>query len=137
LFASWATRNKSRINAADRATILVLVYTSFCDSFKQGVWSNHGWGTLGAVVAGAAILFSIAMLVMALASRALGFSREDRIAAMFCGSKKTLASGVPMARLIFGTHPGIGLILLPIMIYHPLQLVICGILAQRWGSQVE
>jgi sodium/bile acid cotransporter 7 len=72
---------------------------------------------------------------MARASEALGFSREDRIAAMFCGSKKTLASGVPMAKLIFGAHPGLGLILLPIMIYHPLQLVVCGLLAQRWGRQ--
>jgi sodium/bile acid cotransporter 7 len=75
------------------------------------------------------------MVVMARASEALGFSREDRIAAMFCGSKKTLASGVPMAKLIFGAHPGLGLILLPIMIYHPLQLVVCGLLAQRWGRQ--
>jgi sodium/bile acid cotransporter 7 len=56
---------------------------------------------------------------------------------MFCGSKKTLASGVPMAKLIFGANPGLGLILLPIMIYHPLQLVICGLLAQRWGKQVD
>ena len=56
----------------------------------------------------------------------LGFSREDRIAAIFCGSKKTLASGVPMARLIFGAHPGLALILLPIMVYHSLQLVVGG-----------
>jgi sodium/bile acid cotransporter 7 len=137
LFARWASKNKSRINMADRATILVLVYTSFCDSFKNGVWSNNGWLTLALVVAIATVLFTVVMTVMGLTSRALGFSREDRIAAMFCGSKKTLASGVPMARLIFGAHPGIGLILLPIMIYHPLQLVICGVLAQRWGNQPD
>jgi sodium/bile acid cotransporter 7 len=120
---------------ADRATILVLVYTSFCDSFKNGVWADNGWTTLMVVTVIATILFAIVMTAMGLSSRALGFSREDRIAAMFCGSKKTLASGVPMARLIFGAHPGIGLILLPIMIYHPLQLVICGVLAQRWSKQ--
>ncbi len=137
LFARWASKNKSRINTADRATILVLVYTSFCDSFKNGVWSNNGWLTLALVIAIATVLFTVVMTVMGLTSRALGFSREDRIAAMFCGSKKTLASGVPMARLIFGAHPGIGLILLPIMIYHPLQLVICGVLAQRWGNQPD
>ena len=137
LLARWASKNKSRINTADRATILVLVYTSFCDSFKNGVWSNHGWTTLIIVLAIALVLFVIAMFATGLMSRALRFSREDRIAAMFCGSKKTLASGVPMARLIFGAHPGIGLILLPIMIYHPLQLVICGVLAQRWAKQPE
>jgi sodium/bile acid cotransporter 7 len=135
LFAGWATKNKSRINTADRATILVLVYTSFCDSFKNGVWTDNGLTTLVLVTGVATALFAIVMTIMGLSSRALGFSREDRIAAMFCGSKKTLASGVPMARLIFGAHPGIGLILLPIMIYHPLQLVICGVLAQRWSNQ--
>ena len=80
-------------------------------------------------------LFAAVMLLTATAARGLGFSREDRIAAIFCGSKKTLASGVPMAHLIFGAHPGIGLILLPIMIYHPLQLIVCGVLAQRWGKR--
>ncbi|HEX2100672.1 MAG TPA: bile acid:sodium symporter, partial [Candidatus Synoicihabitans sp.] len=67
--------------------------------------------------------------------RALGFAVEDRIAAVFCGSKKTLASGVPMAQIIFAGHPGIGLILLPIMIYHPLQLILCGWLAGRWAER--
>ena len=77
------------------------------------------------------------LFLTATAARMLGFSREDRIAAIFCGSKKTLASGVPMARLIFGAHPGLALILLPIMVYHSLQLVVGGILAQRWGQQAD
>ena len=77
-------------------------------------------------------LFALVMVLTSNAARALGFAREDRIAAIFCGSKKTLASGVPMAKLIFGAHPGLGLILLPIMIYHPLQLIVCGVLAERW-----
>jgi solute carrier family 10 (sodium/bile acid cotransporter), member 7 len=74
---------------------------------------------------------------MSFAADALGFSREDKIAAMFCGSKKTLASGVPMSKLIFAGNPGLGLILLPIMIYHPLQLVICGFLAERWAKRTD
>ena len=137
LLAGVATRHKSKINVADRWTILVLVYTSFCDSFKEGVWAEHGWSTLLIVLAIAAVLFAVAMAIMGMVSRALGFPAEDRIAAMFCGSKKTLASGVPMARLIFGAHPAIGVILLPIMIYHPLQLVISGVLAQRWARRTE
>lgn len=135
LLAEWAWRNKGFINVADRATILVIVYTSFCDSFRRGVWSEHGWTTLAIVLGCALALFTLAMLAMRLMSGALKFSREDQIAAMFCGSKKTLAAGVPMARLIFGAHAGMGMILLPIMIYHPLQLVICGVLAQRWGRE--
>ncbi len=132
---AFALRHKPRINLVDRGTILVLVYTSFCDSFRQHVWSGHGSFQLWVVLGLALALFALAMTVMSLASGALGFAREDRITAMFCGSKKTLASGVPMAKLIFGAHPGLGLILLPIMIYHPLQLVICGVLAERWGRQ--
>ena len=132
---AWAQRNKPRIGLVDRATILLLVYTSFCDSFKQQIWSGHGAGQIWLMAGIAGALFALVMVVMARASAVLGFSREDKIAAMFCGSKKTLASGVPMAKLIFGAHPGLGLILLPIMIYHPLQLVVCGLLAQRWGRQ--
>ena len=132
---AWAQRNKPRINLVDRATILLLVYTSFCDSFKEGIWSGHGSGQIWLVAGIAGVLFALVMVVMARTAKALKFSREDRIAAMFCGSKKTLASGVPMAKLIFGAHPGLGLILLPIMIYHPLQLVVCGVLAQRWGRE--
>jgi sodium/bile acid cotransporter 7 len=137
LLSRWASKNKSKINSADRATILVLVYTSFCDSFKEGVWADNGWLTVLLVVVISTAIFALVMTIVGSTSRKLGFTREDRIAAMFCGSKKTLASGVPMARLIFGAHPGIGLILLPIMIYHPLQLVICGVLAQRWGNSTE
>jgi sodium/bile acid cotransporter 7 len=83
------------------------------------------------------LLFFAVMGVVGMVSDALGFPVEDRIAAVFCGSKKTLASGVPMAQLIFGANPGISLILLPIMIYHPLQLIICGGLAGRWAKRNE
>ena len=130
-----AARHKAGINVVDRSTILLLVYTSFCDSFAQGIWSQHGAGQLWLVLAIAIALFVVVMFAVSVASRALQFSREDRIAAMFCGSKKTLASGVPMAKLIFGAHPALGMILLPIMIYHPLQLVICGVLAERWRRE--
>jgi sodium/bile acid cotransporter 7 len=131
----WASKNKKKINVVDRLTILLLVYTSFCDSFKEGVWSNHGVGLLLLVLGVAMTLFALVMMSIGWVARALKFSWEDRIAAMFCGSKKTLASGIPMAKLIFGAHPALGVILLPIMIYHPLQLVICGVLAERWAKR--
>ena len=131
----WAQRHKARVGLVDRLAILLLVYTSFCDSFKQRVWTGNGAGQLLVISLVCVALFALVMLLTATAARGLGFNREDRIAAMFCGSKKTLASGVPMAKLIFGAHPGLGLILLPIMVYHPLQLIVCGVLAQRWGKQ--
>jgi sodium/bile acid cotransporter 7 len=133
LFGAFATRHKPRIGVLDRLTILLLVYTSFCDSVKAGVWSAGLTPLLVSTLSSLALL-AIAMLFVTSASRALGFTRPDRIAALFCGSKKTLASGVPMARLIFGANPGLGLILLPIMIYHPIQLVVGGWLAGRFAS---
>jgi sodium/bile acid cotransporter 7 len=132
---AWAMRHRPRIALVDRLTILLLVYTSFCDSFQQGVWSRNGLGQLLGVLALSAALFATVLGVTSWLARALGFSREDRIAAIFCGSKKTLASGVPMAKLMFGAHPAMGVILLPIMVYHQLQLIVGGLLAQRWGRE--
>lgn len=130
-----AARHKRGINLIDRGIILLLVYTSFCESVRRGVWSDNGWPTLGLVLVIAAVLFYAAMWSMRGISRVAGFSRADEITTIFCGSKKTLAAGVPMAQLIFGAHPGMGLILLPIMLYHSLQLLICSVLAGRWARR--
>lgn len=135
LVSRYVARYRRRIGYVDRATILLLVYTSFCDSFQGGVWSRHGWGTVGATMAASAVIFYVMTGLIRGACRALHFETEDRIAAIFCGSQKTLASGVPMAQLIFAGHPGIGVILLPIMIYHALQLVLSGGLAGRWAAR--
>ncbi len=132
-----AQRHKPKIGTVDRLTILMLVYTSFCDSFKEGLWAKHGAGQLIGVTLLCGGLFALVLWATAKLAGALGFRREDRIVAIFCGSKKTLASGVPMAKLIFGTHPAMGVILLPLMIYHPLQLIVGGILAQRWGNETR
>lgn len=134
-FANWAASHKPLINRIDRGTILLLVYTSFCESFKTGVWSGQGFGMVLITIAGAFLMFYVVLWASGAACDALKFAWPDRIAAVFCGSKKTLASGVPMAQLIFGAHPGLSFILLPIMIYHPLQLILCAGLASRWASR--
>jgi sodium/bile acid cotransporter 7 len=135
LLAAWAARHKKRLQIVDRLTILMLVYTSFADSVKDGIWSNYGPLVLVETVMGSALMFFLVLGLIRLIARALGMPVEEQIAVVFCGSKKTLASGVPMAHLIFGTHPALGLILMPIMIYHPLQLAIGGVLAQRWADR--
>ncbi|MET0384473.1 MAG: bile acid:sodium symporter family protein [Polyangiales bacterium] len=132
---AFATRHKRRISVVDRGTILMLVYTSFCDSVMAGIWNRNGLQPVYITLVGCVLLLASVMSCVALATR--GFALPQRIAAIFCGSKKTLASGVPMARLLFGAHPGLGMILLPIMIYHPLQLVVCGYMAGRWGQRPD
>ncbi|MDF3065825.1 MAG: Sodium Bile acid symporter family protein [Polyangiaceae bacterium] len=134
LLGAWAARHKPRINVADRLTILLLVYTSFCDSVQGGVWRS-GAAPLAISVAASVLLLAVALALTWSAGKLLGFERADRIAALFCGSKKTLASGVPMARLIFGAQPSLAIVLLPIMIYHPLQLVVGGWLAGKLARQ--
>jgi len=135
LWGAWASRHKPAINVVDRVTILLLVYTSFCDSVVSGVWLGSGLpALLVTLLFSAALLGTLLVLSNALAKR-LRLALDDRIVLVFCGSKKTLASGVPMARLMFGAQPGLSLILLPIMLYHPLQLVVCGWLARRFAAQ--
>jgi solute carrier family 10 (sodium/bile acid cotransporter), member 7 len=134
VLGAWAARNKARINVVDRLTILLLVYTSFCDSVTAGVWQSGG-SALAVSAAACVLLLALLLALTWLGSGWLGFALPDRITALFCGSKKTLASGVPMARLIFGAHPHLAIILLPIMIYHPLQLLIGGWLASKLASQ--
>jgi solute carrier family 10 (sodium/bile acid cotransporter), member 7 len=136
LFGSFATRHRARLGVLDRLTILLLVYTSFCDSVRDGVWRSGGSALLVSALVSVALLVSVMLLVWRISS-ALGLALEDRIVALFCGSKKTLASGVPMARLIFGADPALAIILLPIMIYHPLQLVVGGWLAGRFARSTS
>ena len=94
-----------------------------------------GRSLLAAALAGSAILLAIILWLTTRTARALKFSTPDEIAAVFCASKKSLAAGAPMAALIFGTNPGLGLILLPIMIYHPLQLIVCSVMAESYASR--
>ena len=132
---AWAQRNKPWTSKVDRGTILLLVYTSFCDSVQKGVWTRQGAGVVVTAMVGSAVILAVMLSGVNLVCRWLRFTAEDRMAAVFCGSKKTLASGVPMAHLIFGSSPSLGVILLPIMIYHPIQLVVCGALAARWARR--
>lgn len=133
----WISKHKKFIHVVDRGTILMLVYTAFCDSVKQGIWSSHGLIPVLITIGFSLLLFFFVMGAVSAVCGWMGLNVEDRIAAIFCGSKKSLASGIPMAQLIFRGHPGLGLVVLPIMIYHALQLIICAVLAGKWAQRDE
>lgn len=135
LVGDWFSRYKKYINTFDKLVILMIVFASFCDSVKGGLWRNYGLGTIGVTMLGATVLLFIVIGIGTFTVRRLGFSHEDEVAAVFCGSKKTMASGVPMAQLIFGANPALGVIVLPIMFYHPIQLFVCSVLADRYAQR--
>jgi sodium/bile acid cotransporter 7 len=81
------------------------------------------------------IILAAALGVTTALSRACGFSTEDEITAVFCGSKKSLANGAPIAKVLFNTNPSLGAILLPLMIYHQLQLLVCSVIARRYADR--
>lgn len=135
--ADWSKRNRRLLYYVDRVTILLIIYTSFCDSVKAGIWNGSGIVELAAALFGCALLFAILMLIVREICQALKFPVADQITAMFCGSKKSIAQGVPMGRLIFGASPQLSVVLLPLMIYHPLQLLICSVLAERWARRTD
>lgn len=133
----WFARYKKYTGIFDKTVILLLVFGSFCDSVHAGLWTNYGPLMLLETLAGAALVLAMVLTLTTLAARALKFPVEDEIVAVFCGSKKTLAAGVPMAKVLFGTLPGLGLIVLPIMFYHQLQLMVCTTLATRYAARPE
>jgi sodium/bile acid cotransporter 7 len=135
VLGGWLARRGRWIARADRAVVLLIVYVSFCDSVRAGLWTDHGVGTLATAVAGAALLLAAALFLTRRAAARLGFDTEDEIAAVFCGSQKGLAAGIAMAKLLFAAHPAIGVIVLPIMVYHPLQLVVCSGVAERYARR--
>jgi solute carrier family 10 (sodium/bile acid cotransporter), member 7 len=130
----WADQNRRLLNLLSNGVILFIVYTAFCDSVESRVWEKYGIGLTLQVLGSVVILFTTISLLILGVSSFVQLSREDFIAALFCSVKKTLAMGVPLAQLIFGANANLGLILLPIMFYHPFQLFVCGLLANRFAS---
>ena len=130
----WVDANRPVLNVLSNAIILFIVYTAFCDSVEGRIWEHYGVGLTVQVLAGVIALFSTVSATVWAVSSAARLQRGDFIAALFCSVKKTLAMGVPLAQLIFGAKANLGLILLPIMFYHPFQLFICGLLASSFAK---
>lgn len=133
---AWAHRNKRLLSLSDRGSILVVVYAAFSDAVMQGLWHRLPLADLGLVALADTALLALVLVLTTLLSRILGLPRQDEIAVIFCGSKKTLASGVPMANVLFPAA-SVGLIVLPLMLYHQIQLFVCAVLARRLSHWQE
>lgn len=136
LIGAWVGRHKAMLGRFDRGSILLVVYGAFSAAVTGGLWQQLSPGALGLLLLACAVLLAAVLVATTTASRLLGFSREDEVAAVFCGSKKTLASGVPMAAVLFPAAT-VGLVVLPLMLFHQLQLMVCAALAHRYAMRAE
>jgi sodium/bile acid cotransporter 7 len=131
---AWIDRNKGMLRYVDQGSILLVVYTAFSASVAEGLWHSMSAATLLALTGVCCLLLGVALGIAMVVSRKLGFSREDQIAIVFCGSKKSLASGIPMAKVLFAPT-SLGMVILPLMLFHQIQLMVCAVLAQKYAQR--
>jgi len=132
----FVARHATALQRIDRGSILLVVYTAFSGAVVEGVWSQIGALDLARLLVLCALLLAAALAATWFAARTLGFSKSDEIAIVFCGSKKSLASGVPMAGVLFPAATA-GLALLPLMLFHQIQLMACAVIAQRYAKRAD
>ena len=132
LIGDWLARQKTLTMLVDRGSILLVVYAAFSAAVVEGIWHRVAAGDLVALLLWCALILAVVMAVNVIAARVAGLSREDAIVLLFCGSKKSLVSGVAMAGALFAPAE-VGLVVLPLMIFHQVQLFLCAGLAGRFA----
>ncbi|WP_078629123.1 bile acid:sodium symporter family protein [Streptomyces sp. 142MFCol3.1] len=131
----FITRHKKVLGYVDRGSILLVVYTAFSEGMVQGIWHQVSPVRLAGLLLVEAVLLAVMLTLTWYGTKALRFGREDRIAIQFAGSKKSLASGLPMAGVLFGTHASLAV--LPLMLFHQMQLMVCAVIAKRRARDPE
>ncbi|MET9132449.1 bile acid:sodium symporter family protein [Streptomyces antibioticus] len=126
---AFVARHRKALGLVDRGSILLVVYTAFSEGVVQGIWQQVSPVRLGGLLAVEAVLLAVMLALTWYGAKALRFGREDRIAIQFAGSKKSLASGLPMASVLFGAHASLAV--LPLMLFHQMQLMVCAVIAKR------
>lgn len=129
----FVARHRAALGFVDRGSILLVVYLAFSEAVANGLWRALGWGDLIKLSIICALLLAAVLATTVTVARRLGFARADEIVIVFCGSKKSLASGVPMAGVLFPLAQ-VGMIVLPVMLFHQIQLMVCAALARRYAA---
>lgn len=132
--SAWINRYRRLQALVDRGSILLVVYVAFSEGVSHGIWHQLDARQFAAVLLLDAVLLGTVLLTTMGVARLLGFDRADRITTVFCGSKKSLASGLPMASVLFGGQ-SLGLVVLPLMLFHQIQLMACAALARRYAAE--
>lgn len=127
-------RHKRAVGMVDRGSILLIVYTAVSSGVASGVWLRLGMANIATIVLVNVLLLALVLALTSRISRVLGMPREDEAAVMFCGSVKSLATGVPMLNVLFAA-PAAGLMVVPLILFHQMQLMVCAVLARRSGRE--
>lgn len=132
----WIRARKKLLMPVDRGSILMVVYLAFSHAVVEGIWREFTLGDVATVLVFDALILGLVLALTTWGSRLMGFSTEDEISIVFCGSKKSLASGVPMANAIFPAA-AVGAVVLPLMLFHQIQLMVCAIIAQHYAARLK
>lgn len=136
LTAGFIQRHAKIVSKVDRGSIMLVVYTAFSAAVNEGLWHTVSGITLAQILIACALILALVLAITWGLGKAMGFNRPDAIVLLFCGSKKSLASGVPMAAVLFPAAQ-VGMIILPLMIFHQIQLMVCAILARGFARGLE
>lgn len=136
-YGKYADRYKTQLKFFDQTIILIIIYTSFCKSFALNLFEDLSVIEILLLMAGLLGFFFLIILITRLIARILQFNMEDTITLMFCGSKKSLVHGTVMSKVLFAGSPAAGIVLLPLMLYHALQLIAASVMAQRMEKRPQ
>ncbi|PRD56370.1 bile acid:sodium symporter family protein [Sphingobacterium gobiense] len=135
-FGKWASTYNRQLGIFDKSIILLIVYSSFAESFVSGVFESTGKLYLLWIFVGVVVVFLLLYgMIYLLSKYVFKFNREDQITALFCGSKKSLTHGSVFGKFLFAHSPSAGLYFLPLMIFHAFQILIVTVIAQRYHNK--
>ncbi|WP_096335029.1 bile acid:sodium symporter family protein [Thiopseudomonas alkaliphila] len=130
----WIDRNRNWLKNVDQGSILLVVYTAFSAAVVGGLWSAVPPLSLLLLTVVCSVILAIVLWMTTTLARRLHFNKEDEITIVFCGSKKSMATGVPMAQVLFAGG-AVGPAILPLMIFHQIQLMVCAVMAQHYAKR--
>ncbi len=130
----WVDRHKSLVRGVDQGSILLVVFSAFSAAVVEGLWSRVPAAMLVNLVVVCIVLLAVVMLVVTWLARRFGFSKADEITIVFCGSKKSLATGIPLAHVLIPAA-SISMVVLPLMLFHQIQLIVCAVIAGRYARR--
>ncbi|MDB5989822.1 MAG: bile acid:sodium symporter [Herbaspirillum sp.] len=133
---TWIDKSKELLQVVDRGSILLVVYAAFSEAMREGMWRQLPLATVFNLILACCLLLGLIMICISWSSRRFGFSKEDEIAIVFCGSKKSLSAGVSMAKVLLASRT-VSMVLLPLMLFHQIQLLVCAVIANRYAARKE